>query len=240
MKNMILVVGITMSMLLQVNAQNDDSNSQFKFGVKAGLNIANANGNGVDLFTGNKTSSSRLGVSIGVILEYNISDKFSVQPELYYSQQGFKTDVNEGVVKLDYINIPVMAKYYINDAFSVNAGPQVGFLLSSKYSQTKQDLAADRSAVSKVKQANLNDEDLKKYFKSSDFGLNFGLTYQLRNGFGINTSYNLGLNDIFDYSNTTNDVVSKFQTKSKKVAIQSDGDYVIKNRVFQVNVFYTF
>lgn len=235
-----ILVGITMSMLLHVQAQNNnDSNSNLKFGVKAGLNIANATGNGVDLFTNNKSSSSRLGIMAGVKVEYVISDKFSVQPELHYSQQGFKTDVNEGVVKLDYINIPVMANYYISDAFSIEMGPQIGFLLSSKYTQKEQQ-AERRGVDNKAKKA-LSEEDLKEYFTSTDFGLNLGLNYQLKNGFGVNARYNLGLKDIFDYSLPQVVAAERFAgTKSKKTATQSDGDYVIKNRVIQVGVFYRF
>lgn len=238
MKNMILVVSITLGMLLHVNAQNNNhADNQFKFGLKAGLNVANATGNGVNLFTGNKSSSSRLGLILGALIEYEISDKFSIQPELHYSRQGFKTGVNEGVVKLDYINIPVLAKYYISEGFSLEVGPQVGFLLSSKYNRQEQQLAARRDAVTKA-QINLNNEDLKEYFSSTDFGLNIGLSYQMNNGIGVNTRYNLGLKDIFDYSKTVTSTPAAVKTKVKKAS--SNSDYVIKNRVFQVGVFYTF
>ncbi len=75
---------------------------------------------------------------LGVVAEIMVSDMFAVQPELIYSSQGSDYEESDegfdfsGTVKLDYLNIPVMAKYYVAEGFSVEAGPQVGFLLSAK------------------------------------------------------------------------------------------------------------
>ncbi|MFV8340691.1 hypothetical protein ACNQGL_15620 [Flavobacterium sp. LB3P21] len=38
----------------------------------------------------------------------------------------------DGDLKLDYITILVMAKYYVADAFSMEFGHQIGFLVSAK------------------------------------------------------------------------------------------------------------
>jgi len=65
--------------------------------------------------------------------------------------EGYDGDSNNNV-KLNYLNIPVLAKYYITDAFSVEAGPQIGLLLSAKS----------------------RGEDIGDLYKSSDFGLNLG------------------------------------------------------------------
>ena len=160
-----------------------------------------------------------------------ISDKFSLQPALLYSQQGFKTGTSNDVVKLDYINIPILAKYYISDVFSLEVGPQFGFLLSSKYNSKEQADIIDDSPQDK--RVLLEEVDLKEFFKKTDFGLNFGLNYQLKNGFGFNTRYNLGLKDIFDYSNS----ISVSGKKNKALA---EDDYEIKNNVFQAAISYTF
>ncbi len=110
-----------------VNAQDKENMS---FGVKGGLNVSsitNADQDGVN-------SKSLIGFHVGFFGEFMISDKFAIQPELLYSAQGVKLDFDgdNGDLKLDYINIPVMAKYYVADAFSLELGPQIGFLVSAK------------------------------------------------------------------------------------------------------------
>ena len=60
-----------------VNAQ------KFKFGAKAGVNISTIKGDNEDAY-GNVTS-----VNIGFQGELPISEKFSFQPEMLFSGQGF-------------------------------------------------------------------------------------------------------------------------------------------------------
>lgn len=94
---------------------------QVKFGPKAGVNFAN--------ISGLDNSEMKTGFHVGAVAEIKFNEKFSIQPEVVYSTQGAKFTYNNAEVKLnnDYINVPIMAKYYIVDGFSVEAGPQVGF-----------------------------------------------------------------------------------------------------------------
>src|SRR3970282_2250686 len=137
-----------------VNAQDKEDMS---FGVKAGLNISSLSN--IDEDGVNK--DHLIGFHVGFCGEFMISDKFAIQPELLYSSQGVKFD-SEGEkaeIKLDYINIPIMAKYYVADAFSLELGPQIGFLVSS-------DLESGGVSV-----------DLKDETKSIDVSLGFGASY---------------------------------------------------------------
>ncbi|MFV8343074.1 porin family protein [Flavobacterium sp. XS2P39] len=132
------------------------------FGAKAGLNLAtitNADG-----------SSTLVGFHVGFFAEFMLGENFAVQPELLYSTQGAEFD--DGDLKLDYITIPVMLKYYVADSFSLEIGPQVGFLVS-----------AEEVGV-----------DIKDDVKSTDFGLNFGAGYDVTPNLIIGVRYNLGLN----------------------------------------------
>lgn len=144
-----------------------------KFGVKGGLNVANFSGD-VD---GN---SALVGFHVGGFAEIKISEKFAVQPELLFSTQGAKfneagTDVN---FNLSYLNIPVMAKYYVADKFSLEAGPQIGFLTNAKA----------KAGSEKV--------DIKDDFESIDFGVNFGAGYDFTENLSAGLRYNLGLSNI--------------------------------------------
>ncbi|MBD0726072.1 hypothetical protein B6A10_12890 [Flavobacterium sp. L1I52] len=146
---------------------------EVKFGVKAGLNLSN--------FTGDvENNSIKAGFQAGGLVEIKVSDKFSVQPEVLYSLQGTKieeegTDVN---FNMSYLNVPVMAKFYVADGFSLEAGPQIGFLLS---------------ANGKAEGVSI---DIKDYFKSTDFSLNVGAGYDVAENVNIGARYGFGLSNI--------------------------------------------
>lgn len=107
-----------------------------KFGVKAGLNVSTFTGDDSD------EAESLTGFHVGGVAEIKFTDKFSLQPELLYSTQGAKASVSgiEGGVaynadikaKVSYINLPVMAKYYVIPGLSLEAGPQVGFKVDAE------------------------------------------------------------------------------------------------------------
>ena len=151
---------------------------------------------------------------IGVGTECEVADLVAVKGELVYSQQGAKYEDSEGgdellydgKFKLDYLNIPVMAKVNVSDNFFVEAGPQIGFLLSAK---DKYD-----SPVS-------GEDDVKDFFKGTDFGANIGVGYQFDSGLNIGARYNLGLSNISDVEDGPEDLE-------------------IKNRVFSLGLGFKF
>lgn len=162
------------------------SNAQeTKFGVKAGLNLASFGGDGEDV-------SSKVGFHVGGLAEIKLSDKFSIQPELLYSTQGakekgqveFNGDVYDVEMnyKLAYINVPVLAKYYVAEKFSLEAGPQIGFLVSAKGEATFG--------------GNSEEDDIKDAFESIDFGVDFGAGYDFTENISLGLRYNLGLSNI--------------------------------------------
>lgn len=206
MKKIILVALIAIFSFVGVNAQTS-------FGVKAGLNLASITGDETDGI------DSRTSFHIGVIAEFEISDKFSFQPELVYSSQGAKYSYSEidysmeGKYKLDYLNIPLMAKYYVAEGFSIEAGPQIGILLSAK-----DDWEAIFEGVTESGTDDLEDIGV---VKDIDFGLNFGVGYKLDNGINFGARYNLGLSNLNDES-------------------AYDEDFTWNNSVIQISVGYFF
>ncbi len=173
MKRVFLAIALTIGLGVS-NAQD------IKFGAKAGLNIANISNaeiEGVKL-------DSRIAYHLGAMAEIKWTDEFAVQPELLYSAQGASKE-KEGVtatVKVDYINIPVMAKYFVMDGLSLEAGPQLGILTTAKL--TIEGEGIDES------------EDAKDKISSIDFGLDFGASYTLDFGLNLGIRYNLGLTDL--------------------------------------------
>ncbi len=157
------------------------SQRAIEVGAKAGVNIADITGDDIDSFNG------RTSFHVGAVVEVPVSDKFSFQPELMYSSQGSdysEGDDYDGSVKVDYLNIPLIAKFYIAEGFSIEAGPQLGLLLSAK---DEYDWAGDTG-----------EDDWKDYLKGIDFGVNLGLGYKLESGLNFGARYNLGLSDTND------------------------------------------
>jgi hypothetical protein len=105
----------------------------FDFGVKAGANFANFNG---DIDSDGITS-----FHAGAVLELSFTPTFSIQAEGLFNSVGAEAKYEETVggavvtgardLNLDYISVPVMAKFYIMPEFiSVMAGPQFSFLVN--------------------------------------------------------------------------------------------------------------
>lgn len=80
-----------------------------------------------------------------------------------------------------------MLDFKLSESFSLQAGPQVSFLLSAK---NKGDLNFDGDSES-------YDEDIKDDLKGTDFGLNFGAAYSFAK-LNVTFRYSLGLSNIAD------------------------------------------
>ena len=185
MKKIVFTIATVFAIGITANAQ------EVKFGPKAGVNFSN-------LSKGSDFNDAKMLTSfhVGAVAEIKFNDKFSVEPELVYSSQGsevtnFSTSSLVSTIKNDYINIPIMAKYYIIEGFSVEAGPQVGFLVKSE---------TEVAATSPLGSTTVKN-DTKDSYNSTDFGVNFGLAYDFTNGFFINGRYNLGLTDVLNENN---------------------------------------
>jgi opacity protein-like surface antigen len=199
-----------------VNAQ------EIKFGAKLGLNVSNFSGDVTD-------SKSLIGAQIGGFAEIAISDKFAIQPELLFSMQGAKTNYSETDVdysyseasktKLNYLNIPVLAKYSLSEKFSILAGPQFGILMSAK-----EDFDISET-ISGVTDSYSESVDAKDFYKTLALSFNLGATYSITENIFVDARYNLGLSSI-----------SKDFTDEFGDSFSSD----IKNNVIQFSVGYKF
>jgi hypothetical protein len=130
------------------------ASAQMSGGIKAGLNLANQSGDDVS------DNSMRTAFHAGVYATFNLSDKIALQPELLYNSTGSKYDFGLGEdvnFITDYVSIPVMLLYNINENFNIQAGPQFSFL-------TKGEVEFDGDT-----------EDISDQLKGTDIGINFGI-----------------------------------------------------------------
>lgn len=193
-----------------------------KFGAKVGLNISNLSGDVED-------TKSLIGAHLGGFAEISISEKFAIQPELLFSIQGAKSEYSESDIdysyseetktKLNYLNVPLLAKYYVADKFALLAGPQFGILMSAKedykFSET----------LSGTTDSGSESIDAKEFYKSLALSFNLGASYSITENFFVDARYNLGLSSI------AKDFTDEFGDSSS---------LKIKNNVFQFSVGYKF
>ena len=160
----------------KLNAQHGDTKTkQVTLGIKGGLNVYNIHNDN------NVKYDAKTGFHLGLLGHIHLNKQLAIQPELIYSSQGAKYNItnNEVKIKLGYINVPILLQYMFDNGFRLQAGPQVGFLVSAK------------------SETNNSETDIKNNLKKVDFALGFGAGYiNPKSGFGVDARYNLGLSDI--------------------------------------------
>lgn len=125
MKKTILAAIMLFSITTVIQAQS------IRFGIKAGANFANQNGDTPPAFESKESITS---YHAGLVAEVKLFDGFAIQPELLYSTQGatYKNAVEEFKNELGYLYIPVVAKIGLSKSLSLELGPQASFLLSDR------------------------------------------------------------------------------------------------------------
>lgn len=192
-----------------------------RLGVKAGGNIAWLNGDG-------ELSKPVPGFHAGLFAEIKITEKFAFQPEVFYSHQGGKDEKNEHDgwlqinekmrVTLGYINIPVLAKYYVSKKFSIEGGPQLGINVLARQ---KFEFDDNSSGIRIIAGYNMS---VKESVKALDFGLAFGTGYDLNDHLFLQARYVIGMTTVHK---EINDEFGNFSPD-------------IKNGVGQISVGYRF
>ena len=205
MKNLFLASVVALLSATTIYAQSDDTTAQF--GVKGGVNLSTVRGD--DIGDKNQMTSFHL----GLFMEIPISERFSFQPEVLYSGQGYNMAENNAFIgevdyKLDYIQVPLMAKFYLFKGLYAEAGPQIGF----KVKET-----IDFKSSSEV-EIDPKDSQIKGF----DAALGLGAGYKFDNGLSLSARYNHGLTSIF---------------KDDAPLI---GNADVKNSVFQFGVGFSF
>lgn len=177
MKRLILVIAIAFCGVSTLSAQE-----YVVFGAKGGVNFSNFAGDGFASF--DEDSNARTAFHLGLVAEVPLSDRFSIQPEVLYSAQGFDIaqieDGQDVEYRLDYVTVPVLAKFYVTDGLSLVGGPQFGYL-----------------AESEIKSENTETELDSENFNNFDLAVGLGAEYKF-NKFFLYGRYNAGLTDIYE------------------------------------------
>lgn len=168
MKKILLTAAAAVMCIASVSAQG------FDWGFKGGLNLATV--------TKIDNANMKPTFYVGAFANFNvIDDILDIQPEVLYSRQGFKD--GDLYARLNYINIPILAKLHLIDNLTLDLGPQFGIMLNSK-------------AKAKINGTTIkSDIDGMKNF---DVSFAMGLSYRIIPALDVNTRYNLGLTKLND------------------------------------------
>jgi len=173
---------------------------------KVGVNVSNLPGENIYYDTNMKMQRcAKGGFTGGLALEYQITKQVAVGIEALYADQGckfkdFEYDISKtstkGVssakIKLQYVNVPLMASYYILDGFAVKAGVQMGFLLNSKLSYNEQDISIANDGEREYGNVTKKTTDYQDVYKKTDIAIPFALSYEYMNVI-IEARYSYGL-----------------------------------------------
>ena len=190
MKKLFMLVVAAMFATVNVNAQ---SAGEMYIKPMAGGNLATLTGD-VD------GANMKLNLVGGAEFVYNISNQFGISAGALFSMQGAEMDDNSSMKDrkstLTYLNVPILANYYVASGLAIKAGVQPGFLLGRKdtYTDLRKHVDVEYTGT----------DGMKKL----DFSIPFGLSYEFSD-FIIDARYNLGLTNIFDTSsvNVKNGVI---------------------------------
>ena len=153
MKKM-MMIAVMAVMCLTANAQKMRHNAgKITIQPMVGFSVGTFRGEySSATISGNK---ARVGLAIGAEAEYyTTTDWLSLSAGVKYEQLGWEWK-DASTVKLDYIDIPLMANFYVAKGFALKIGLQPGFLVND----------------------NANGE-----CKSFNFSIPVGLSYEFKNG----------------------------------------------------------
>jgi hypothetical protein len=131
-------------------------------GIKVGANFAT--------LTELPNVDTRTGLNFGAFFTIKFNDKIAIQGDVLYSQQGAEFDLDK--VDLDYVNVPIVFKYYLVKKLNLHIGPQFGFLVSD-----------------------FDASEFEDSYESTDVSGVVGLGLDLPLGFRVDGRYNFGLTE---------------------------------------------
>ena len=153
-------------MLMSVGAFAQQATGTFSIIPKAGINLSNVAGD----VSGN---SIKIGLVAGAEAMYQVNPLIGLSAGLLYSMQGCEGE-NSAKANYDFLNIPVLANFYVAPNFALKVGIQPALIVSAKEKNDKVEY------------------DVKDYMQSITFDVPIGASYEISD-FVIDARYNLGL-----------------------------------------------
>ena len=228
MKNLISIITISLLIVCPVFSQDG---GDFRFGVSTGLNFAlpvgediddwkNAIDDYVDYYDDydqdyEESLKPRVGLNLGITMDYFLADNFSLSTGISYSQKGFvwkqnserefsdydynnyeyeseEATLDQKVkVNLNYLDIPITLRFASDDGFEIFGGVVLGLLMSDKVNASASYDGSIDYWEEYYEDFGDDMEDYKDAFGEKPEGTVTGLTFGL--GYTIDEQINISL-----------------------------------------------
>lgn len=213
------------------------SYSQFKFGPKIGIAVANTKqGSG---FSYSQKFDNVTSITFGAFAEYRIRH-FALNAELSYIEGGYKYRYTLGEfggeppfdspseLNVKSVNLYIIPKYYILKKLSLNAGGYFGKITDVN--------------LNILNPNGYNVEDFKTDFtddySSIDYGIVFGSSFDIYKGLFVDARYSIGLKDITYRKDSK--ARQDFELSQTFSGGPDEGDFSLKNRNLVLSIGYKF
>lgn len=166
MKKMMMIVAM---MVATVAAKAQFEPGTFTLQPKVGVTLATISSD---------DSKFKFGMAAGIEGQYQLNNWFGLSAAVMYSQQGAKAKNYDVKLNTEYINIPVMAKFYVTKGLSLNVGLQPGFMTKAKAKGEGRTI------------------DVKSNCNKVDFSIPMSIAYEFENGLSFEARYATGLTNV--------------------------------------------
>lgn len=182
----IFMIALLAVVALAANAQSLSCQEEGTFSVKpyAGLSMSM-------LLNKDNDSDMRTGFTAGAEAQYMVNEWFAVSGGLAYAQQGGQT-TTDGIkftFEFDYINMPILANFYVCKGLALKVGLQPGYAINQKL---------ELNAYSPIS------EDISNSFRKFDLAMPVGISYEHSNVV-VDARINAGIIGVFDEDSAFDD-----------------------------------
>lgn len=172
-----LIIGLMTLGLFIESAGDSYGQNDMRFGITGGLNAS-------QIKTSFYLTDPLWKYRVGLAMERDLSDKFTLAGELAYSRQGGILDqkpFGKIVTNLDYLTVPIFARYrFTGKKFFIQAGAKFGFLVHDKETYT-----------------HIDSEERIGHLRRLEAGILGGIGYRVGNQVVLDARYDYGLTTMF-------------------------------------------
>jgi hypothetical protein len=183
MKRKVLMAAVAMMAALSVQAQHQYREGQSTIQPRVGVSFSD--------MTGDEDSKMKVGLTYGVNMEYYVTEEFSLEGGLLFTNQGAKFKASDAKLNNYYFAIPLTANYYILPGLAIKAGVQPAFRVKTNMTVDGTTIDVDRTLDFLKDQ--YDDSDVK--FTRFDLSIPVGLSYEYSR-FVFDARYHFGLTKV--------------------------------------------
>ncbi len=166
------IIAIALTFITVNGYAQDDDREKIQIGAKIGMNYANVYDSEGEEFD----ADPKLGMAAGVFLAIPIGTYIGIQPEVLFSQKGFKAtgsilgEEYKFTRTTNYIDIPIYLALKPSSFLTIVAGPQFSYLMSRKDD-------FESSFLNTEQEDEFDNENIRKNTLGASLGLDININH---------------------------------------------------------------